>query len=56
VDGGPKEEPSILEFSLSTLTIIDYGVIVPVDSIARTLTNLKAVADQFCLAMRRPSS
>jgi hypothetical protein len=32
VGGGPKEEPSLLDFSLSTLTIIDYGVIVPVEA------------------------
>jgi len=38
VSGGPNKDPSILDFSLSTLIIVDYGVIVPVHSIARTLT------------------
>jgi hypothetical protein len=48
----PKEDPSILDFSLSTLTIIDYGVIVPADCLARTLTSLKAGAGQFFRPIR----
>ena len=36
-----------LDSSLSTLTTTDYGVI----DLARILTNLETVADQFCLAM-----
>ena len=48
---GPKEGPPILDCSLSTLTTTDYGVIVPREYLARILTNLETVADQFCLAM-----
>ena len=44
---GPKEGPPILDCSLSTLTTTDYGVI----DLARILTNLETVADQFGLAM-----
>ena len=40
-----------MDFSLNTLTIMDYRVTVPADCLARTLTNLKAVAGQFCLAV-----
>ena len=44
---GPKEGLPILDCSLSTLTTTDYGVI----DLARILTNLETVADQFGLAM-----
>jgi hypothetical protein len=66
VNSGPKEELSILDFSLSTLTIIDYGVIVPVASVRphidqfeggrRSILSLHAVAIVVTLNLqaRRP--
>jgi hypothetical protein len=48
---GPNEGPPILDCSLGTLTTTDYGAIVSGECLARILTNLKAVADQSCLAM-----
>jgi hypothetical protein len=45
------EDPTMLYFSLATLTTIGYGDISPVQPFARSLANLEAVAGHFYLAI-----
>ena len=49
--GGPEEVATMLYFSLTTLTTVGYGDIVPLDPFARSLANLEAVIGPFFLAI-----
>ena len=48
---GPSENPTMMYFSLTTLTTTGYGDITPVDPLARSLANLESVLGQFFLAI-----
>jgi hypothetical protein len=48
---GSKESPRPFYWNLSTLTTTGYGVIVPRGYLARILTNLEAIADQFWIVV-----
>jgi hypothetical protein len=49
--GDPRQRNSMLYFSLTSLTTIGYGDIVPVSSLARPLSVLEGVFGQFYVAV-----
>jgi hypothetical protein len=49
--GSEAETAALMYFSLTTLTTVGYGDILPVDPFARSLANLESVIGQFYLAI-----